>query len=154
MSSDLDNLLEGLHVLLHAVVGPQVGDKVAGVHAVEAVEQGVHAGVQVDEVHLRDVSWKWTGSDGLDQEMRRIEVQKNRLDPERAWLGGLISSTEQSHPENPSTATHHLTWGLQVPGCQTAEDVEELVEVLLPGLGDGGQQGDQDQQPSDEQHHI
>jgi hypothetical protein len=37
-------------------VGSQVGDKVAGVHAVQPVEQGVDAGVQVDHVHLRHVA--------------------------------------------------------------------------------------------------
>lgn len=51
----LDHLLEGLHVLLHAVVRAQVGDEVTGVHAVETVEERVHAGMQVDQVHLRDV---------------------------------------------------------------------------------------------------
>lgn len=44
----LNYLLECFHVLLHAVVGPQVGHKVARVHAVEAVEEGVDAGMQMD----------------------------------------------------------------------------------------------------------
>jgi len=34
----------------------KVGDEVAGVHAVQPVEQGVDAGVQVDQVHLRHVA--------------------------------------------------------------------------------------------------
>lgn len=57
MISHLHHFLKGVHVLLHAVVGAQVGHKVAGVHAVEAVEERVDAGVQVDEVHLGDVAW-------------------------------------------------------------------------------------------------
>lgn len=40
--------LKGFHVLLHAVMGAQVGYKVAWVHAVETVEEWIDTGVQVD----------------------------------------------------------------------------------------------------------
>lgn len=48
----LNHLLERIHVLLHAVMRAQVGDEVAGVHAVQAVKERVDAGVQVDQEHL------------------------------------------------------------------------------------------------------
>lgn len=48
----LNHLLECVHVLLHAVMRAQVGDEVAGVHAVQAVKERVDAGVQVDQEHL------------------------------------------------------------------------------------------------------
>ena len=36
--TDLDNLLEGVQVLLHAVVESQVGDEVTGEHPIQTVE--------------------------------------------------------------------------------------------------------------------
>lgn len=48
----LNHLLERVHVLLHAVMRAQVGDEITGVHAVQAVEERVDAGVQVDQEHL------------------------------------------------------------------------------------------------------
>lgn len=47
----LDDLLEGVQVLLHAVVQPQVGDEVTGEHSIQAVEQRVHTCM---EVHHED----------------------------------------------------------------------------------------------------
>ena len=49
--TNLHYFLKGVHVLLHTVVGAQVGDKVAGVHAIEPVEEGVHTGMEVDQIH-------------------------------------------------------------------------------------------------------
>ena len=49
--SHLHHLLKGVQVLLHAVVDAQVGHEVAGVHAVQAVEEGVDASVQMDGQH-------------------------------------------------------------------------------------------------------
>lgn len=54
----LDNLLERVQVLLHAVVEPQVGEEGAGEHPVQTVEQRVHAGTQVDQVDRRNLSWQ------------------------------------------------------------------------------------------------
>lgn len=47
----LNYFLKSVHVLLHAVMGAQIGHKVAGVHAVETMKEGVHAGMQVNRIH-------------------------------------------------------------------------------------------------------
>ncbi|TNN28816.1 hypothetical protein EYF80_061038 [Liparis tanakae] len=47
---DLDDLLEGVQVLLHAVVEPQVGDEAAGEHPIEPVEQRIRGRMEVDHV--------------------------------------------------------------------------------------------------------
>lgn len=46
--SHLHHLFECFHILLHAVMGAQVGHKVARVHAVEAVEERIDASMEVD----------------------------------------------------------------------------------------------------------
>lgn len=56
--TDLHHLLEGVQVLLHAIVESQVGHKVAGEHPIEPVEQRVDAGVQVDQVDHWDLTWR------------------------------------------------------------------------------------------------
>lgn len=58
LSTDLHHLLEGVQVLLHAVVEPQVGDEVAGKHPIKTVEQGVHTSVEVDQVDHRNLTWR------------------------------------------------------------------------------------------------
>lgn len=52
----LEHLLKCVHVLLHTVMRPQVGHKVAGIHPIKPMEECVHAGVKVDEIHLWNVS--------------------------------------------------------------------------------------------------
>lgn len=54
--TDLDDLLEGVQVLLHAVVQSQVGDEVTGEHPVQTVEQRVHTCMEVDQVDPRDMT--------------------------------------------------------------------------------------------------
>ena len=51
--TDLDDFLEGVQVLLHAVVQPQVGDEVTGEHPIQTVEQRVHTCMEVDQVDHR-----------------------------------------------------------------------------------------------------
>ena len=58
---DLDYVVEDVQVLLHTVVQPQVGDEVAGEHAVQPVEEAVHTGVQVHQVCLVDRTWRGWG---------------------------------------------------------------------------------------------
>lgn len=57
----LDHLLECLQVFLHAVVGAQEGDEVAGVHAVETMEERIDAGMEVDQVDFRHVACRRHG---------------------------------------------------------------------------------------------
>lgn len=52
----LNYFLKRVHVLLHAVMGSQVGHKVAGVHAVEAMKERVHACVQVNCIRSLSVA--------------------------------------------------------------------------------------------------
>ena len=61
LCADLDYVVEDVQVLLHTVVQPQVGDEVAGEHAVQPVEEAVHAGVQVHQVRLVDRTWRGRG---------------------------------------------------------------------------------------------
>lgn len=56
--TDLDDLLEGVQVLLHAVVEPQVGHEVTGEHPIQTVEQRVNACVKVDQVDHRNLTWR------------------------------------------------------------------------------------------------
>ena len=60
--TDLDDLLEGVQVLLHAVVQPQVGDEVTGEHPVQTVEQRVHTCMEVDQVSHRHMTCRSTHS--------------------------------------------------------------------------------------------
>lgn len=53
----LDHLFKGLQVFLHTVVGAQKGDKIARVHSIKAVKEGIHASVEVDQVDLGHVAW-------------------------------------------------------------------------------------------------
>lgn len=52
----LDHFLKGLQVLLHAVVGTQKGDEVARVHPVEAMEEGIDTGMEMDKVDFCHVA--------------------------------------------------------------------------------------------------
>jgi len=47
-----------------------------------------------------------------------------------------------------------VTRVLVAPGNEASEHVKEVVDVLLPGLRDHGQQGDEDQDPGDQDHHV
>lgn len=53
VSTDLDDLLEGVQVLLHAIVESKVGDEVTRKHAVETVKQRVDTSMKVDQVNPR-----------------------------------------------------------------------------------------------------
>lgn len=53
----LDHFLKSLQVLLHTVVRPQKGDKVARVHSIEAMKESIHTGVEMDKVDFCHVAW-------------------------------------------------------------------------------------------------
>lgn len=52
----LDHVFKGLQVFLHTVVRTQKGDKVARVHPIQAMEESVNAGVEVDEIDFCHVA--------------------------------------------------------------------------------------------------
>lgn len=52
----LDHFFKSLQVFLHTVVRTQKGDKVARVHPIQAMEESVNAGMEVDEIDFCHVA--------------------------------------------------------------------------------------------------
>lgn len=60
-----DHFFKSVQVLFHTVVRAQKGDEVAGVHSIEAMEESINTGVEVDKIDFCHVAYNRKSQIGL-----------------------------------------------------------------------------------------